>query len=144
MIFTVRTTVGREKTAIDSINVKVGGTSGPIKAVMSPAELKGYIFVEGDDEELLVEELRSVPHVKGLIRKPVDIEQLESFFTQKIEVVTFKEGDLVEVIGGPFKKEKAKVTRINDQKGEAKVELVDATVPIPITIKLDLLKKINN
>ncbi|MCK5594452.1 MAG: transcription elongation factor Spt5 [Candidatus Aenigmarchaeota archaeon] len=144
MIFTVRTTVGREKTAIDSINVKIQGSSGPVKAVMSPAELKGYIFVEGDDEDSITEALRAVPHVKGLIKKQVEIEQIESFFENKVEVIQFKEGDLVEVIGGPFKKEKAKVTRINDQKREAKVELVDATVPIPITIKLDLLKKINN
>ena len=144
MIFTVRTTVGREKTAIDSINVRIHGVSNPVKAVLSPAELKGYIFVEGDDEELVAETLRGVPHVKGLIKQVVEIKDIESFFDDKVEEVHFKEGDLVEVIGGPFKKEKAKVTRINDQKREAKVELVDATVPIPITIKLDLLKKINN
>ncbi|MBW6462179.1 MAG: transcription elongation factor Spt5 [DPANN group archaeon] len=144
MIFTVRTTVGREKTAIDSINVKIQGSLGPIKAVISPAELKGYIFVEGDDADSVTEALRAVPHVKGLIKKQVEIEQIESFFENKVEIIQFKEGDLVEVIGGPFKKEKARVTRINDTKRDAKVELVDATVPIPITIKLDLLKKINN
>ena len=83
MIFTVRTTVGREKTAIDSINVKIQGSSGPVKAVMSPAELKGYIFVEGDDEDSITEALRAVPHVKGLIKKKVEIEQIESFFENK-------------------------------------------------------------
>ncbi len=144
MIFTVRTTVGREKTAIDSINVKVGGVSKAIKAIMSPAELKGYIFVEGDDVDNIAEVLRDVPHVRGVIRKEVNIDQLESFFEDKVEEINIKEGDTVEVIGGPFKKEKAKVTRINEQKREAKVELVDATVPIPITIKLELLKICNN
>ncbi|MEA3229515.1 MAG: transcription elongation factor Spt5 [archaeon] len=142
MIFAVRTTVGREKTAVDSINLKNVGSLGVIKAVFSPAELKGYIFVEGDDKDAVAETLRNVPHVRGVINKDVDMHALENFFDQTVEVVVFKVGDLVEVIGGPFKKEKAKVMRINEQKREAKVELVDATVPIPITIKLELLKKL--
>ncbi len=144
MLFAVRTTVGREKTAVDSINLKYSGSRGVIKAVFSPAEIKGYIFVEGDDEEEVTEFLRNTPHVKGIINKDVDMSQLETFFEQKVEEIVLKEGDLVEVVGGPFKKEKAKVIRINEQKRDVKVELVDATVPIPITIKLELLKKINN
>jgi transcriptional antiterminator NusG len=49
---------------------------------------------------------------------------------------------LVEVIGGPFKREKAKIVRINEVKREAKIEFIDSAVPIPITIKTDLLKVI--
>lgn len=142
MIFIVRTTVGREKTAMDSIEIKVKNENNPIKVVLSPAEIKGYVFVEGATEEEVRESLKNIPHVRGIIGKEVPNKELDKFMEEKSEQITLKEGDLVEVVGGPFKREKAKIVRLNEQKREAKIELIEAVVPIPITIKLDLLKKI--
>ena len=51
---------------------------------------------------------------------------------------------IVELVSGPFKGEKAKVTRIDDAKEEITVELLDAMVPIPITVRgeqVRILKK---
>ena len=42
----------------------------------------------------------------------------------------------------PFKREKAMVKRINKQKEEVVVELLEAAVPIPVTVKLDNVKVI--
>jgi transcriptional antiterminator NusG len=53
-----------------------------------------------------------------------------------------RKNDIVELISGPFKREKAKVTRINKQKEEIVVELLEAAVPIPITVKMDAVKVI--
>ena len=53
-----------------------------------------------------------------------------------------KEGDIVRVVSGPFKGEKAKVTRLDKTKSEVVVELLEAAVPIPITINLDSVKVI--
>jgi transcriptional antiterminator NusG len=55
----------------------------------------------------------------------------------KIEV-----GDIVEMIGQTFKGEKAKVTRIDKQKSEVVVSLLGASVPIPVTVKMDNVKVI--
>ncbi|MCK5334310.1 MAG: hypothetical protein KAJ24_07355, partial [Candidatus Aenigmarchaeota archaeon] len=66
------------------------------------------------------------------------------FFAENQKEITFHDGDLVEVIGGPFKREKAKIVRLDETKREAKIELVESAVPIPITIKLDLLKPSRN
>ena len=57
-----------------------------------------------------------------------------------IENISIKEGDIVEMIAEPFKKEKAKVTRIDKQKGEVVVSLLGAVVPLPVTVKLDNVK----
>ena len=46
------------------------------------------------------------------------------------------------MISEPFKNEKAKVTRIDKQKGEVVVSLLGASVPIPVTVKLDNVKVI--
>lgn len=140
MIITGRTTVGREKTVIDSINLKRTKTSS-VKAILSPAEIKGYFFIEGEDLEDMEIFIKSIPHIRGIINKEVPIEILEPYFAERSIEVDLKEGDLVEVMGGPFKREKARITRVNLQKREAKIELIEAVVPIPITIKIDLLKK---
>ena len=51
-------------------------------------------------------------------------------------------GDRIEIIGQTFKGEKAKVTRIDKTKGEVVVSLLGASVPIPVTIKMDNIKVI--
>ena len=48
----------------------------------------------------------------------------------------------IEMIGQTFKGEKAKVTRIEKQKGEVVVSLLGASVPIPVTVKIDNVKVI--
>ncbi len=86
--------------------------------------------------------LRGIPHVRGLINKPLNVEQLEPFMKAPSREITMKVGDIVEVVGGPFKREKAKIVRIDEDKREARIELIESAVPIPITIKLDMLKVI--
>jgi len=141
VIYTIRTTVGREKTVMESLVAKVNNKAAVIKGLVAPGELKGYVFVEGEEEEI-VKIVQNVPHVRGLIKRSVPIEQLQKFFAAAPKEIKIKEGELVEVVGGPFKREKAKVVRIDELKREARIELVESAVPIPITIKLDLLKPI--
>ncbi len=142
MIFVIRTTIRREKTVLDSLDGKIKNSSFGIKSILNPAELKGYLFLEGEEEEI-VNATQSVPHVRGIIKKAVNLKELEQYFVEMSTEIKISEGDLVEVVGGSFKGEKAKVVRIKEQKKEAKIELIEAVVPIPITIKLGLLKPIS-
>jgi bifunctional DNA-binding transcriptional regulator/antitoxin component of YhaV-PrlF toxin-antitoxin module len=57
-----------------------------------------------------------------------------------LEEINIEKGDIVEIIGEPFKKEKAKVIRVDKSKGDAVVTLLAAVVPIPVTVKLDNVK----
>jgi transcriptional antiterminator NusG len=54
--------------------------------------------------------------------------------------IKIEKNDIVEIVSEPFKKEKAKVIRIDKQKGEAVVTLLQAAIPIPVTVKLDNLR----
>ena len=56
--------------------------------------------------------------------------------------MNIKKNDIVEIISGPFKREKAKISRIDEQKEEVVVELLEAAVPIPVTLKMDSVKVI--
>ena len=53
---------------------------------------------------------------------------------------TLEEGQTIEIIAGPFKGEKAKITRVNAAKEEVTVELLEAAVKIPVTIKAENIK----
>ncbi len=141
-IMTARVTIGREKIVMDALEAKVKAKKLAIKALLAPAELKGYVFIEGESEDEIRKLVTGVPHVRGLIEKEVTIDDVEKFLKPEVEEIKVKEGDLVEIIGGPFKRERAKVIKVDEDKREAKIELIDSAVPIPITIKADLLKVI--
>jgi transcriptional antiterminator NusG len=53
-----------------------------------------------------------------------------------------QKNDICEIISGPFKREQAKITRIDKAKEEVVVELLEAAVPIPITVNMDAVKVI--
>ena len=72
----------------------------------------------------------------------IQYDEIKNMFEQVITEIHIEKGDIVEIIAEPFKKEKAKVIRIDKSKEEAVVELLGAMVPIPITVKIDNIKVI--
>jgi len=139
MIYTLRTTVGRENAVVNTLTNKIENIGLDVKALFYPAELKGYIFIEGDISAIQ-KLIQGVPHVRGLIRKEVAIPQIKQFLEIKKTEIKINRGDVIEIIGGPFKGEKGKVTRIDEAKEEITVELLEAAVPIPITVSTDSVR----
>ena len=140
MILTVRTTRGREKTVVNSMRSKVKSRNLDIRAVLAPDDLKGYIFVEGNKQDVkdLVSDLRNA---RGVIDQEVGLDQIEKYLSEEQEEIKIEEGDEVEVIGGPFKGEDAKIKRVDDTTREVTIELLDAAVPIPTTVDADMVRK---
>ena len=68
--------------------------------------------------------------------------EVEHMLEQAKVAVNIRKNDIVEIIAGPFKREKARVVRIDEAKEDVVVELLEAAVPIPITVKLDSVKVI--
>ena len=141
MIYTIKTVVGRENIVIDSIASKVKSNQLNITAMLHPEEIKGYVFVEGDVKDV-EKALQMVPHIRGLIKKPVEMNQIQRFLQPKTVEIELALGDIVEVIGGPFKGERGKVTRYDKVKREITMELIEVTVPIPITVSVEFIKLI--
>ena len=139
MIFTIKTVVGRENVVLDAVASRVRSENLSIQALVHPEEIKGYVFVEGniDDVEKAV---KSLPHSRGLIKKPVDIKEIERFLQPRKVEVELNTGDIIEIIGGPFKGEKGKVTRYDKVKRELTMEPTETPVPIPITVSVEFVK----
>lgn len=139
MIYTIKTVVGRESIVAELVAAKAKSSGLKVDALIHPEEIKGYVFVEGfiDDIEKCIQ---GIPHIRGLIKTPVSVEEIKRFLTPKEVEIELNTGDLVEVIGGPFKGERGKVVRYNKIKRECTIELIEVTVPIPITVSVDLVK----
>lgn len=143
MIWTVRTTVGRENAVIETLSSKIRNTGVVIAAILHPSELKGYVFVEGEPDAI-ESIIAGVPHVRGLIRKEVDIEQLKKFLEMRAAEIKIGRGDIIEVVGGPFKNERGRVTRVDTSKAEVTIELLEAAIPIPITVAMESVRVVES
>jgi transcription termination/antitermination protein NusG len=140
-LFIIRTAIGREDQVIDFLASNAKKMPG-IFSLIYPHGMSGYILVEADSDTSVKQVAFRVPYVRGVLTKPVSYAEVEHLIEFKAENVDIHLGDIVQIIAGPFKGEKAKVSRINTQKAEIVVELLEAAVPIPITIALDSVKVI--
>ena len=142
MIYTIRTTSGREDIVIDLLMSRIQANNLDIKSVFHPAEIKGYVFVEGSLGGVH-KAMQGLMHIRGLIAKPVALQEIQHFLEYKKGArIKVDEGDIVEIIGGPFKGEKGKIIRVNKIKDDVTAELLEASIPIPVTITTEFVKVI--
>ncbi len=136
-IYSLRTTSGRENIVVDMLSIKIKTEALNVKSVIHPAELKGYIFIEGEIGHIH-KAVQGMLHVKSLMEKPIGLNDIERFLEIKKVIVDI--GDEVEVVGGAFKGEKGLVKRLDKTKDEVTIELLEASMPIPITISTSFVK----
>jgi transcriptional antiterminator NusG len=139
-IFVVKTTTGQERNVARLIAAKVEMSKIPIKALLVPDTLKGYVFVEADGPHLVEEAIAGVRHVRSRIPGLVSFAEVERYIVRKPVIEDLGEDDVVEITGGPFKGMRAKITRIDKSKGEVTLELLEATFTLPITVHSDYVK----
>ena len=142
MIFIIKVTTNKEEKAVDMISERVEKKNLNVFSVSRPHGLRGYILLEAENRESAEEAAFNLPYVKGIIGKTITYEEIKNMVEFSVETISIKEGDIVEMIAEPFKKEKAKVLRIDKQKGEVVVSLLGAVVPLPVTVKIDNVKVI--
>ncbi|MCX6775038.1 MAG: transcription elongation factor Spt5 [DPANN group archaeon] len=138
-LYVLRTTVGREAQVLDFLASNAKKVKG-ISALLFPHGMAGYILIEADNPDIIKQISLGVPYVGGVLRTPTRMEEVQHLIEFKPEEVDIHKGDVVQIIAGPFKGEKAKVTRIDVQKSQVVLELLEAAVPIPITLNLDSVK----
>ncbi|NMB66823.1 transcription elongation factor Spt5 [Candidatus Woesearchaeota archaeon] len=142
MIFIIKVTTNKEDKTVDLITERAEKKQLNVFSVLRPNGLRGYILLESEDRESAEEASYNLPYVKGIIGKTLTYEEIKNMIEPSITTISIKEGDIVELIAEPFKKEKAKVLRIDKQKEEVVVSLLGAVVPLPVTVKLDNVRVI--
>jgi len=160
-ILCLKTQVGQERRVAEMLGNKARRFGLPILSLLAPQELRGYVFIETTDILAVEKGIRGVSYARALVTReeeqvdengeflrdrrgkvvtrkiPVEVpfSDIAHFLTPVSAVAKIGDGDIVELVSGPFRGEKAKVTRVDDSREEITVELIDSMVPIPITVK---------
>jgi transcription termination/antitermination protein NusG len=147
-IYALRATANREEQVMDFVtsNVEKKNEKGVILEVYSlihPHGMRGYIFIEAKTRNDAEQSAFKVPYARGILPNEIQYGEIEHMLeTSKKVEMNIKQNDIVEIIAGPFKREQAKISRIDKTKEEVVVELLEAAVPIPITLRMDAIKVI--
>ena len=142
--FAIRTTGGQERMVADMLYTKVTAKKIGIRSVLVLDSFKGYIIVEAPDANVAYEGLAGIRHVRGQIRGDLPFKDIEGYLIKKPTVTELNIDDTDEVIAGPFKGMKAKITRVDYEKQEATVVLLDSPYQMPVTVDANYLKKVSH
>ena len=134
-IFTIKTQVGKEQNTADMINSRAAKSKIKIPSILVTPELRGYLFIEAYDKERIKEMIKTISYARNILEGEIPLDQIKHFLVPASAVAKITEGDVVEMVSGPFRGETAKVTHIDDTKEEITVELFESVVPIPITVR---------
>ena len=139
-LFAVRTTGGQEKVVLRLLETKKRSGELNVQSVLLVDNLKGYIVIEAEDPQIMFNAIQGIRHVKGQLRGELQYSEIENYLIKKSTVSELAVDGIVEIIGGPFKGMKATITRVDHEKEEATVILLDAPYQLPVTVDANYLK----
>ena len=152
-LYILKTSIGQEQNVAREIQARLSG-SGSLKeiqdevfGVLSPHFMRGYIFVEASAlhhvEKLIGRVGVSTTPMKNC-RKVLGGESplgdVLPYLEPKAATAGIEEGSIVEIHGGAFRGQAARVTRVTESKEEVTVELFEAAVPVALTVRADQVR----
>ena len=140
MIYALKVTLNQERNVARMLESKIRSRNITVQSILAPEVLKGYLFIEAKDKGPVEEAIEGLRHVRSILEGEIVFTEIEHFLEAKPSVTGIEKGDLIELIAGPFKGERAKVIRIDVDKEELTIELIEAIVPIPITVRGDYVR----
>lgn len=139
-IFPVKTTGGQEKTVATFVANRAMQKKKPIYSILALDSWKGYVLFEAPNSQVVDESIQGFKHVRSKIPGMMQYQDIEKFLIPKSMVAELNEGDIVEIIAGPFKGMRAKITRVEKDKQEITVVLLDTPYQMPVTIDAGYVK----
>ncbi|MDR1819743.1 MAG: transcription elongation factor Spt5 [Methanobrevibacter sp.] len=145
-IYALKTSAGQERNVARMLAGKAMESGIDIVAIIVPESLKGYILVESSTKIDMRNPVLKIPHLRGLVENrgagdsTISFEEVKKFLRPEPIISSIMKGSIVELVSGPFKGERAKIVRIDESREEAVLELIEAAVPIPVTVKADQIR----
>ena len=139
-IFPVKTTGGQEKTVATFVANRAIQKKKFIYSVLALDTWKGYVLFEAPNSQVVDESIQGFKHVRSKIPGMMQYSDIEKYLVTKSMVAELNEGDTVEIVAGPFKTMRAKITRVEKEKQEVVVTLLDTAFSMPITIDASFTK----
>ncbi len=142
-IVAVKTQIGHEIKVAREIGSKAKHKGwSDIFAILAPFGLRGYVLIETSRPDVVLSIIKGIRGAKGVVKGEMNIEEIKGYLTPAPSTLAISKGDIVELVEGPFKGEHARVMDIDESKGDITVELFEAMVPIPITVKVEAVRLI--
>jgi len=113
-----------------------------VQTVLLLDDLKGYVVLEARDPPSMFNAIQGIRHIRGQLRGELQYSEIDKYLIKKSTVTELSVDNTVEIIGGPFKGMKATVQRVDQEKEEAVVILLDAPYQLPVTVDANHLKKV--
>ncbi|MDP2668157.1 MAG: transcription elongation factor Spt5 [Thermoproteota archaeon] len=139
-LFAIRTTGGQEKVVMNLLENKIKMKKISVQSVLLVDNLKGYVVLEAVDANDAFNAIQGIRHIRGQLRGELEFKDIEGYLIKKSTVSELAVDSVVEIIGGPFKGMKATITRVDHEKEEATVILLDASYQLPVTVDANYLK----
>ena len=139
-LFAIKTTGGQEKVVMNMLEAKTRLGKVGIQSVLLVDNLKGYVVIEAADPNLAYDAIDGVRHIRGQLRGELEFKDIEGYLIKRSTASQLAVDSTVEITGGPFKGMKATVSRIDVEKEEATVVLLDAAYSLPVTVDTNYLK----
>ncbi|HXW37045.1 MAG TPA: transcription elongation factor Spt5 [Nitrososphaerales archaeon] len=139
-IFPVKTTGGQEKTVATFVANRAMQKHKPIYSILALDTWKGYVLFEAPNSQVVDESIQGFKHVRSKIPGMMQYQDIEKFLVTKSMVAELSDGDMVEIVAGPFKTMRAKISRVEQAKQEVTVVLLDTPYQLPVTVDAAYLK----
>jgi len=139
-IYPVKTTGGQERTVATFVANKAIQKKKPIYSILALDTWKGYVLFEAPNSQVVDESIQGFKHVRSKIPGMMQFQDIEKFLVTKSMVAELSDGDIVEIVAGPFKTMRAKIARIESAKQEVTVVLLDTPYQLPVTVDAAYLK----
>jgi transcriptional antiterminator NusG len=139
-IYPIKTTGGQEKTVASFVASRAAQKKKPIYSILALDTWKGYVLIEAANSQVVDESIQGFKHVRSKIPGMMQFQDIEKFLVTKSMVAELSEGDTVEIVAGPFKTMRAKITRIEQAKQEVTVVMLDTPFQLPVTVSAAYLK----
>lgn len=140
-LYAVKTTASQEQTVAEMIAEK---EMPNIHAALSEDSMVGYVLVESDDAGEVERVIEEIPHAQKMLQGQSSMAEIDHLLQPTSAVENVHEGDVVEMTGGPYSGEKAVVQRVDESQEQVTVELSEATVPIPVTMRGDKIRVLDS
>ena len=152
-LYILKTSIGQEQNVAGEIRARLSGTGSlkdiqdKIFGVLSPHYMKGFIFIEATAmhhvQKLIGRDGVGVTPLKNcskVLEGEAPLEDVLPYLEPKAAPSGIEEGCIVEISGGAFRGQAARVTRVAESKEEVTVELFEAAVPVALTVRADQVR----
>jgi len=143
--YAVRTTMGRE---VDVALVMENRVHSLLKnsqdlgivSIVIPPNMRGYVFVEATNLSSVYQLMSDIKYVKAGQPIGVSREDVEKLVKPRPVIEMIREGDMVEIVRGPFRGMKAQVMSVNPGKNTVVLSILEAAFEVPIEVPGDYVK----